>query len=72
MRQVAPNAATFSFALNHQKLRSVRQRQDHEGRRPIYHQCEQRIEAHIFVAFLAYRLHVTLRARLFGGGSGSG
>ena len=32
--------------------------------RPIFHQCERRIEAHIFVAFLAYCLHVTLRARL--------
>jgi len=32
--------------------------------RPIYHQLESRIEAHIFVAFLAYCLHVTLRARL--------
>src|SRR3982075_113846 len=32
--------------------------------RPIYHQLEQRVEAHIFVAFLAYCLHVTLRARL--------
>jgi hypothetical protein len=32
--------------------------------RPVYHQLEQRIEAHIFVAFLAYCLHVTLRARL--------
>jgi transposase len=32
--------------------------------RPIFHQIEQRIEAHIFVAFLAYCLHVTLRARL--------
>ena len=31
---------------------------------PVYHQLEQRIEAHIFVAFLAYCLHVTLRARL--------
>src|ERR1700674_4077165 len=97
--EVAPNAATFSFALNRQKLRSVRQR---EGRyllrsnlcgqdpaqlwqfyiqlveieatfktmkddldlRPIYHQLIERIEAHIFVAFLAYCLHVTLRARL--------
>jgi transposase len=29
--------------------------------RPIYHQLEHRIEAHIFVAFLAYCLHVTLR-----------
>ena len=32
--------------------------------RPIYHQLEHRIEAHIFVAFIAYGLHVTLRARL--------
>jgi transposase len=32
--------------------------------RPIFHQREERIEAHIFVAFLAYCLHVTLRARL--------
>ena len=32
--------------------------------RPIYHQRIERIEAHIFVAFLAYCLHVTLRARL--------
>src|ERR1700716_87084 len=97
--EVAPNGATFSFALNRKKLRQVRRR---EGRyllrtnlcgqqpaqlwqfyiqlveveaafknlkddlqlRPIYHQLERRIEAHIFVAFLAYCLHVTLRARL--------
>ncbi len=97
--EVAPDGATFSFALNRKKLRQVRRR---EGRyllrtnlcgqdpaqlwqfyiqlveveaafknlkddlqlRPIYHQLEQRIEAHIFVAFLAYCLHVTLRARL--------
>jgi transposase len=32
--------------------------------RPIFHQLEKRIEAHIFVAFLAYCLHVQLRARL--------
>jgi transposase len=97
--EVAAEGATFSFALNRNKLRQVRRR---EGRyllrtnlcgkepahlwqfyiqlveveaafktlkddlqlRPIYHQLEQRIEAHIFVAFLAYCLHVTLRARL--------
>jgi hypothetical protein len=29
--------------------------------RPIFHQKERRIEAHIFVAFLAYCLHTTLR-----------
>ena len=97
--EVDPKAATFSFALNREKLRTVRRR---EGRyllrthlsgkdpaelwqfyiqlveieaafktmkddlhlRPIYHQHIDRIEAHIFVAFLAYCLHVTLRARL--------
>jgi transposase len=32
--------------------------------RPIHHQKERRIEAHIFVAFMAYALHVTLRRRL--------
>lgn len=96
---VAPNAATFTFAVNRSKLRTVRRR---EGRyllrsnlcgrdpaelwqfyiqlveieatfktmkhdlnlRPIFHQLEERIEAHIFVAFLAYCLHITLRARL--------
>jgi transposase len=97
--KVAPDSASFSFALNRKKLRRVRRR---EGRyllrtnlcgrdpaelwqfyiqlveveaafknlkddlqlRPVYHQLEERIEAHIFVAFLAYCLHVTLRARL--------
>ena len=97
--EVAPDDATFSFALNRDKLRQARHR---EGRyllrtnlctedpaklwkfyiqlvkveaafknlkddlqlRPIYHQLEHRIEAHIFVAFLAYCLHVTLRAKL--------
>ena len=97
--EVAPKDATFSFALNRDKLRNARRR---EGRyllrtnlcdedpaklwkfyiqlieveaafknlkndlqlRPIYHQLEHRVEAHIFVAFLAYCLHVTLRARL--------
>lgn len=32
--------------------------------RPIFHQHEDRIEAHIFIAFLAYCLHVTLGRRL--------
>jgi len=97
--EVAPNAATFRFALNREKLRTVRRREgryllrtnlcgrdpaqlwqfyiqlveieaafktmkDDLNLRPVYHQLEGRIEAHIFVAFLAYCLHVTLRARL--------
>lgn len=32
--------------------------------RPIYHWVEPRVEAHIFVCFLAYCLHVTLQQRL--------
>jgi len=32
--------------------------------RPIHHQKEERIEAHIFVAFMAFAMHVTLRRRL--------
>ena len=32
--------------------------------RPIFHQHEDRVEAHIFVSFLAYCLHVTLTERL--------
>jgi len=32
--------------------------------RPVYHQLEHRVEAHIFVAFLAYCLMVTLQQKL--------
>ena len=32
--------------------------------RPVYHQEERRIEAHIFIAFLAYCLYITLQRRL--------
>ena len=32
--------------------------------RPIFHQEERRVEAHIFVAFLAYCLQITLQRRL--------
>jgi hypothetical protein len=32
--------------------------------RPIYHQTDERIEAHILLAFLAYCLQVTLKQRL--------
>lgn len=38
--------------------------------RPIYHQKPERIEAHLFVAFLAYCLSITLRQKLRGVASG--
>ena len=34
------------------------------GIRPIYHQREDRVEAHILIAFLAYCLHITLKNQL--------
>src|SRR5215831_7858251 len=34
------------------------------GVRPIYHQKEERIDAHIFIAFLAYCVQVTLKNRV--------
>lgn len=34
------------------------------GIRPIFHQLEHRVDAHIFIAFLAYCLQVTLKNRL--------
>lgn len=36
------------------------------GLRPIFHQRPDRIEAHLFVAFLAYCLSITLRQQLRG------
>ncbi len=38
--------------------------------RPIHHQLDRRIEAHIFISFLAYCLQVTLKARLKRSASG--
>src|SRR6266568_2507900 len=35
------------------------------GIRPIYHQLEHRVDAHILIAFLAYCLQVTLKNRLW-------
>jgi hypothetical protein len=32
--------------------------------RPVFHQDEKRIEAHIFIAFLAYFMQITLTRRL--------
>jgi len=32
--------------------------------RPVYHQTDARIAAHIFVAFIAYCLQITLKQRL--------
>jgi len=40
------------------------------GIRPVYHHKEQRVDAHIFVAFLSYCLQATLRQKLRGSALG--
>jgi transposase len=40
------------------------------GVRPVYHHKEERVEAHIFVAFLSYCLQATLRQKLRNSASG--
>jgi len=94
----AVSPQTFSFSLNRQRLRRIRQGEGsyllrtnltadnpgdlwskyillceieqafkeikHDlGIRPVFHQQDKRIEAHIFVSFLAYCLQVTLKHR---------
>ena len=60
-----PPAQLWEFCL---QLVAVEQAFQHLkgdlGLRPRYHQKEERIEAHIFIAFLAYCLHVSLGRRL--------
>src|ERR1700756_5640436 len=102
--KVDPQIASFSYALNRDKLRKVRRREgryllrtnlyEHQPERlwkfyiqlteieaafktlkgdlevrPIFHQTIERIEAHIFVAFLAYLSprHVACKAQAVGG-----
>jgi len=40
------------------------------GIRPVYHRKEDRVDAHIFVAFLSYCLQATLRQKLRGSALG--
>ena len=58
---------SHSLGILHPAHRSGGSIQKSEGRfrdSPIFHQLPHRIEAHIFIAFLTYCLHVTLRRRL--------
>jgi transposase len=61
--QPAPQLWQFYLQLG-QVEEAFRNLKGDLGLRPIYHQDIERIEAHIFIAFLAYCLHVTLGRRL--------
>jgi hypothetical protein len=49
---------------------AFRPRKGELGRRPLFHQKPERIEAHLLVAFLAYGLMTTLRQQLRGYAAG--
>ncbi len=61
--QPAPQLWQFYLQLGHVE-EAFRNLKGDLGLRPIFHQQMERIEAHIFIAFLAYCLHVTLGRRL--------
>ncbi len=64
MPQAAP-ADLWNFYIQLTEIEAAFKRlKDDLDLRSIYHQLDSRIEAHIFVSFLAYCLHVTLRTHL--------
>jgi hypothetical protein len=68
----SPDSATRRFLSTYKRLllwdieEAFRTLKGDLAIRPIHHQEPWRIEAHIFIAFLAYCLHVTLGLRLKG------
>jgi len=71
-RLVAENPATRTFLSTYNRHllcdieEAFRNLKGDLAIRPIHHQDGERIEAHIFIAFLAYCLHVTIGLRLKG------
>jgi hypothetical protein len=51
-------------AFKNLKSLPLRKQQGQSGAPAVFHQLEARIEAHVFIAYLAYCLHITLARRL--------
>ena len=70
MRAVSPELVWENYLLLTRIEQAFKDLKGDLAVRPIYHQTDARIEAHIFVSFLAYCLHATLRnlARRHAGG----
>lgn len=61
MRSAAPELVWENYLLLGRIEQAFKELKGDLAVRPIYHQRDSRIEAHIFVSFLAYCLHATLR-----------
>ncbi len=61
MQAASPETVWESYLLLTRIEQAFKDLKGELSLRPIWHQLERRIEAHIFVSFLAYCLHTTLR-----------
>jgi len=61
MQAASPETVWESYLLLTRVEQAFKDLKGELSIRPIWHQLEKRIEAHIFVSFLAYCLHTTLR-----------
>ena len=70
MRSSSPELVWENYLLLNRIEQAFKELKGDLALRPIYHHSDARIEAHIFVSFLAYGLHATLRnlARRHAGG----
>ena len=70
MRSSSPELVWENYLLLNRIEQAFKELKGDLAVRPIYHQSDARMEAHIFVSFLAYGLHATLRnlARRHAGG----
>ena len=61
MQASSPETVWESYLLLTRREQAFKDLKGSLSIRPIWHQLEKRIEAHIFVSFLAFCLHTTLR-----------
>ena len=61
MRSSSPQLVWENYLLLNRIEQAFKELKGDLAVRPIYHQTDARMEAHIFVSFLAYGLHATLR-----------
>lgn len=70
LRQAAPETIWESYLVLTRIEQAFKDLKGDLQLRPIFHQEDRRIEAHIFVCFLAYCLHTTLRNLARGSAAG--
>ena len=70
MQAASPETVWESYLLLTRREQAFKDLKGSLSLRPIWHQLERRIEAHIFISFLAFCLHTTLRNLVRGQAAG--